>query len=139
MILFSLFIFCLLNLTAEKLRKPSRRPKNKLLTRMTDRAFLTKKQKISVMMLIKERIAIPIFFPASAASNSSCATFLQNNLSLLNKKCKESYSISSLSSPRAVLSCIMYSVMELKYLRALLMSLEPFSTSKALFKMILSL
>ena len=47
--------------------------------------------------------------------------------------------MSSLSSPRAVLSCIMYSVMELKYFNALLMSLEPFSTSRALFRMILSL
>ena len=47
--------------------------------------------------------------------------------------------MSSLSSPRAVLSCIMYSVMELKYFSALLMSLEPFSTSRALFRMILSL
>ena len=47
--------------------------------------------------------------------------------------------MSSLSSPRAVLSCIMYSVIELKYLSALLMSLEPFSTSRALFRMILSL
>ena len=47
--------------------------------------------------------------------------------------------MSSLSSPRAVLSCIMYSVMELKYFNALLMSLEPFSTSKALLRMILSL
>ena len=33
----------------------------------------------------------------------------------------------------------MYSVMELKYFNALLMSLEPFSTSRALFRMILSL
>ena len=47
--------------------------------------------------------------------------------------------MSSLSSPRAVLSCIMYSVIELKYFSALLMSLEPFSTSRALFRMILSL
>ena len=31
---------------------------------------------MSVMMLMKERIAIPMFFPASAASSSSWATFL---------------------------------------------------------------
>ena len=49
------------------------------------------------------------------------------------------YSISSLSSPRAIRSCIMYSVVELKYFRALKMSLEPFSTSRALLRMILSL
>ena len=47
--------------------------------------------------------------------------------------------MSSLSSPSTFLSCIMYSVMELKYFSALLMSLEPFSTSRALFRMILSL
>ena len=33
----------------------------------------------------------------------------------------------------------MYSVMELKYLRALWMSLEPLSRSRALFRMTLSL
>ena len=54
-----------------------------------------------------------------------------------SKVCDCLYSISSLSSPSASLSCIMYSVMELKYFRALLMSLDPFSTSRALFKIIL--
>ena len=111
-------------------------------TRMTDNAFLTKKYKMSVMMLMKERIAIPMFFPASAASSSSWATFLTTKQVTIEyrKLCHDSsYSMSSLSFPSAVLSCIMYSVMELKYFRALLMSLEPFSTSRALFKIILSL
>ena len=47
--------------------------------------------------------------------------------------------MSSLSSPSTFLSCIMYSVIELKYLRALWMSLEPLSRSRALFRMTLSL
>ena len=51
----------------------------------------------------------------------------------------ETYSISSLSSLRTFLSCIMYSVMELKYFRALWMSLEPLSRSRALFRITLSL
>ena len=88
---------------------------------------------------MKESIAIPIFFPASAASNSSWATFLKyfrlRPFSIL----LISYSMSSRSSPRAVRSCIIYSVIELKYFRALLISLDPFSTSRALFKIILSL
>ena len=51
----------------------------------------------------------------------------------------QTYSISSLSSLRTFRSCIMYSVMELKYFRALWMSLEPLSRSRALFRMTLSL
>ena len=51
----------------------------------------------------------------------------------------KTYSMSSLSSLRTFLSCIMYSVMELKYLRALWISLEPLSRSRALFRITLSL
>ena len=42
---------------------------------------------MSVMMLMKERIAIPMFFPASAASSSSWATFLTTSYNNNTESC----------------------------------------------------
>ena len=66
--------------------------------------------------LMNESIAIPVIFSASAAFSSSCATAL----TLEDRaRCMVTflYSISSLSSPKALRSCCMYSVMALKYLQ----------------------